>query len=801
MNTLWRKAMRDLRKERFRSLSIVLSLAMGIAGFFAVLASHAILTRALNDGYLATNPPSATLAVDRLDDDAIRAAASTPGVESVEPRRVLHGRIRSGPARWQNLALFVRPSFERSQIGTVSLESGAWPSRPDEIAIERDALQVARANIGDRAILRTESGTERPVRVTGSIHDVGQAQARMENLVYGYVGSDMLAALGEEPYYNELAIRVALRPLDERHIRDVANAVATSIEKSGHHVLRIDVPEPGQHPHAKIMGLLLLAIAAFGFFILVLSGAIVFNVLTALLAGQARQIGVMKALGGTRLQIARVYLLEAGLLGVAAVVLAIPFGLLGAGWHAQWLAEFLNFDVVSYAVPLWIYASVLAVGIGVPLAAAAIPVWLGTRVPVLRALAPNGPLGRVYGASIIDRALARVSGPSRVLLLAMRNIGRNRLRVALTLVTLAAGGVFYMSALNVRQSMIGMLDRLFETRRADLSISLASDSPVEAIERAARGLPGISAAEGWIVTEGRLSQPNETARGNHPDERERFTVVAVPSDSQLLAFDIVSGESLERRTNDVVVNTALFDKLAKPAPGEVINLRIEHQESSLRLAGIAREPFSPPTAYILRAFFDDGPKEGTANSLRIALVKPTSSSSLDAESREIDASLDREGIRALQTTTKANSRLVLDQHMVMIYVFLIVVSCILGVIGVLGLVTTVNLNVTERRREMGVLRAIGATPARVVLIVVIEGVIVGALAWLVATAAARPLGKAIGDLLLGLMFRSDVDLPLTSEPKGVLIWLAVSIVGSALASLWPAWQASRASVREALSYE
>ena len=61
--------------------------------------------------------------------------------------------------------------------------------------------------------------------------------------------------------------------------------------------------------------------------------------------------------------------------------------------------------------------------------------------------------------------------------------------------------------------------------------------------------------------------------------------------------------------------------------------------------------------------------------------------------------------------------------------------------------------------------------------------------------------QLLGELLLGLMFRTPTDISLAIEPSGVLIWLVVSLAGSALAGLWPALQASGASVREALSYE
>lgn len=800
MNTLWRKAIRDVLGERIRSASIVLALAIGIAGFFSVLSAYAVITRSLNEGYRATNPPSATLAVDRLDDELVRAVLAMPGIGGAEARRTVRGRVKAGPAEWMNLVLFVRRDFEASRIGTLSPEGGDWPPRAGDIAIERDALQVARAKVGDVVTVRTGTGDDQALRVSGSVHDVGQAQARMENMVYGYVTLDTLTSLGEEPYYDELAIRVAESPLDEAHIHDVASAVAGAIEARGHPVARIEVPEPGQHPHAKLMEMLTLSIAVFGFFILALSGVIVFNVLTALLAGQARQIGVMKALGGSRAQIAGVYLIEAGLLGVAAIVPGLPIGIVGGRSLCAAMGAMLNFDIVSYAVPLWLYALVFAVAIAVPVVAAILPVWLGTRAPVREALAPNPAPGRAYRTSFLDHALSSVVGPSRVLLLAIRNTSRNRLRVVLTLLTLAVGGIFFISALNVRQSLIVTVDQLFESSRADLTVDLASDYPIDEVEQAVRKTPGVSAVEGWIATRGSLALSSAESGLTFTAKQDVVTVHGLPPESNMIAFDMASGERLDGSTSSVVLNTTLFERLGEPEMGSEVHLRIEDQDARLRVSGVAHEPFSPATAYVSRAFFEDRPRAGTVNCLRISLAN-LDPAAIDASKAAIEASLEQEGVRVVQAATKAERRIVYDMHFVMIYVFLMVVSCIIGGVGALGLLTTVSLNVSERRREMGVLRAIGATPARIAQIIVIEGLTVGAMAWLVATLTAIPLSRYIGNLLLRVLLKIETEITFANAPNAFIIWLGVALVGSALASLWPAWQASRMSVHDALTYE
>src|SRR5262249_8525861 len=197
------------------------------------------------------------------------------------------------------------------------------------MAIERDAFQVARAKVGDTVAVRTIRGKEGRLRVSASVHDVGQAQARMENLVYGYITKETLAQLGEEPTFDQLKILVSGNRMDEARARGVAEEVRSLLEARGHAVRRVDVPKPGEHPHAAIMGLLLLSMASFGLFALGLAGVLALNLLTAMMATEIRQIGLMKAVGGTRFQIVRIYLGEALVLGAAAFLLAVPAGILG----------------------------------------------------------------------------------------------------------------------------------------------------------------------------------------------------------------------------------------------------------------------------------------------------------------------------------------------------------------------------------------------------------------------------------------------------------------------------------------
>ena len=813
----WAKAVRDLWLERTRSAFVVLAIAIGIAAFGTVLSSYAILVRELNRGYLAANPASAVLRTDRVDDALLAEARQVPGVGDVEARRVLRGRIKAGPGEWRSLVLHVVKDYGDVRISRLVPQAGAWPPATGEILVERDALQVARARIGDSVTVRTAGGAERTLRLSGSVHDVGQAQARMENIVYGYVSVETLALLGEEPYLDELTLVVATSPFDEAHVRGVAERVKTWLEGAGHPVQRMDVPKPGQHPHADLMGMLLLSKAAFGLFALLLSGILVVNLLTALLASQVRQIGVMKAVGGTRWPIARIYLAQALLLGVAASVVAIPLGMWGSRVLCRYLAVFLNFDIASFSVPAWVYLLEGLVGLLAPLLAAAYPVARGTRVPVREALADYGVARSSFGATPFDRVLSTIGGAQRPLLLSLRNAFRRRARLVLTLATLSAGGLFFMSALNVRASLVHTLDRLFDSMRYDLTVSLGALQPLETIERAVRNTPGVLRAEGWVVTEATLAPSQDApAAGEAPapphaarpasghaspsQSPDRFTLVALPAGSDLVAPGLVEGRALRRGdTNALVVNDRLAARDPRLRVGREVMLRMGHRQVAWQVVGVTREPFSPAVGYVPLGHLDGlAGHKGMVSSVRLVLERKDPAS-ISAVKASLDQSLEREGLRAQTSLSAADRRVGFDEHMRMIYVFLIVMSGILAAVGGLGLMTTMSLNVLERRREMGVLRAIGATPRMVWLIVVAEAVATATFSWALAALVAWPFSRSLANLLVRGLFRTSLDF--VFEPSGPLVWLSVCVLLAAVASLLPAWHASRCPVREAIAYE
>jgi putative ABC transport system permease protein len=165
----------------------------------------------------------------------------------------------------------------------------------------------------------------------------------------------------------------------------------------------------------------------------------------------------------------------------------------------------------------------------------------------------------------------------------------------------------------------------------------------------------------------------------------------------------------------------------------------------------------------------------------------------------LETRLSEVGLDVQSKMTAKELRASLEVLFAIVVTFLMSTSVLLAVVGGIGLMGTMGLNVLERIREIGVMRAIGASNDSVLQIFVVEGVLIGLLSWLIGTVLAIPTGKVLSNAVGMEVLRTP--LTYTVPLSGVLTWLAIVIALAALASYLPARDAARLTVREVLSYE
>jgi putative ABC transport system permease protein len=740
---------------------------------------------------------------DGLTPQVLADVRAMPGVALAETATTLHGRVRIGPSDYVPLVLFSRTDFVASTIAKLTPQSGAWPPPPGGIVIERAATGVARTQVGATVELTVSGGRTRTVPVAGTVHDLGQAPAWQEGVVYGYVTPDTLARLGYDPRPTELRIVVAGDRLDRAHIDTVATTVADRLRARGVRIDQVLAREPGVHPHQTQMDSLLWLQKSFGALALVLSALLVATLMTALLAGEARQIGALKAVGARTGQIAGSYAGMVTVLGLISLVIGWPLGRLAADAYITAVTATLNFDITDRRLSVWLVLGQLAIGLAVPLVAAAFPVLRAARATAASAMRDHGVTAPATRAdSRVRSARIAGSGLPRIPLMAGRNVFRRRARLVVTMTALALGGSTFIAALNLSASLNATLDGQADALTYGIAVDLTRPYPADQVDAAVRAVPGIAAAETWLRT--------PVAVGDTPTAKPPLPYLyGVPADTTMLALPVLSGRWLTPGDDHGIV---ISHNLAKDHPdlkvGTDVRLRIRGRLDTWHVVGIVRQVAAPPAAWTtydaLAGELDPGSGtsgSGAATTTDAVRVKTSDRDpdSVLATRKALDEALTTAGINVATSQDTARQQQVLRDHILVITTFLGLLTLLCVLIGGLGLATTMAINVIERTREIGVLRAVGATTAAILTLVVVEGGIVGALSWLAALVLAVPASILFGQVIGEILVETPLDLAVSGPAP--FVWLAVVVVLSALASFTPARRAAALTVRDALAYQ
>jgi putative ABC transport system permease protein len=800
----WRKVLRDLWHHKTRTAIVVLSIAVGVFAVGMIVSTEIILNEDMTLRYNATNPASAFLYPDRFDDDLVQTVRHMDGIREAEGRiEALGVRLKVGPDEWRTLRIDVIGDYDDIRLNKVTPVSGDWPPPLKTILIERASLYLTNAKVGDVLEVETSDGKMRQLRIAGLAHDMNKPPASFVGTPFGYITFDTLEWLGYERGYDALQILVAENANDKAHIQAVADQVEDKIEKSGRTVYWTWIPNPGEHPANEQVQPLLLILGVLGVLSLFLSGFLVVNTITALMAQQIRQIGIMKAVGARTPQIVQIYLGAVLIFSLLSLAVAVPLGGLAAFAMTKYLADLINFDLTGFRVPLPALALEVAVGLIVPLLTALYPVLAGARITVNQALSTYG-LGRGrFGRSMLDRlvegatsALPALSRPTRV---SLRNTFRRKGRLALTLSTLTLGGAIFIAVLSVHASLLTTLDRALEYWNYEVELSFANSHRIQQIEREAMSIPGVADAESWN---------GNTARRQRPDGHEgpNMSVLGVPADTQMIQPVLLEGRWLRPDdTNALVLNTEVIKEETDVKVGDEIVLKIEGRKQTWRVVGLVQGIMTGRIAYANRSYFARVVHfTGRSYGMQFVGQPPAGISRSDATfqsdlAKRIKDYFDSRGMRVRATSTIASLRETIEYQFSIIVVFLVIMAVLIAAVGGLGLMGTMSINVLERTREIGVMRAVGASDGSVMKIFIVEGLFIGLLSWLVGAILAWPIGKLLSDAV-GVAFL-QAPLNYTFSIPGMLLWLAIVLVLAALASVLPAWNASRLTVREVLAYE
>lgn len=794
----WSKIFHDLWDHKARTLLVMLTIAVGVFAVGFVGDLFFITLPDLDNNYQVANPHGAIIYTDLFDDDLLPSLARVPEVGDVEGRSGETGRVLGPNGEWIALSLTGIPPVEQMKVSMLQPENPGETIPPlgeREVYLDRSIRNVLQVNPGDYITTESADGTQRKLRVAGFVFDVTIPPYAFSQAAYAYTSPDTLVWLGGAREYSQVYLTVEENQRDEEHVKAVAEAVADKLEESGRTAYFTFVFQPGRHFAADITASLGAMMMFLGGLSVALSAFLVVNTLNALLNQQVRQIGVMKAVGAATGQLVVMYLVLTLFYGLLSLAVAIPLGAILSATTGGGIATFLNFNPSPFHFAPESIALQVFVALVIPVAAALLPVYKSTRITVREAITSYG-LGRGnYRRGLFDRIVERIRGLPRPFLISIRNTFRRKARLILTLSTLILAGAIFIGVFSLRASMTSAINETFGYILSDVNVSFGRPYRLQKVHAMAMSVPGVVKAEAWGGANGSLLQDDQ-------ETGTQISFLSPPADSNLIKPTLITGRWLRPEDeNAIVIGNHLIALRPELKVGDVVVIDIDGVKNTWQIVGMYRLVGNviPPIVYANNEYLSKiAHFQNMAGSLRVVTEEHTPAFQKRV-AHDLEAVFRAEGIEVSQVLLGSDLVRANTSTLDVLVFFLMIMALLIALVGGLGMTSTMSINVFERTREIGVMRAIGAPSGTIMRMVVAEGMIIGVISWIFGTILAVPiaivLNYAVGISILQspLVYVFSLD--------GFLIWLGLILIISALACILPARNAVRLTVREVLAYE
>jgi putative ABC transport system permease protein len=794
MKPRWRKILADMGSNLPRFVLVILSLAVGMFAVGMITGGYVLTMEDMQAGYDSIQSADIRITTEDFDENLVERVRRLDGVTAADGEKQLQVQMLNGDGEWKNLVIKVLPE-DGQKINKIDLLSGQMPVGEEIlIDIHRDiALET-----GDSLLIQLPSGTERELTITGQVRDQTIGTTGNTYFVspsYGYIPFDTLLYLEQEMTYDTLLVRVD-PALSEDEVKTLSDEIVGNVEQSGLDVSSITILDSGSHPNLGYVEAIGGLLAVLGFLTVFLSGFLVFNSMSALFAQQVQYIGIMKAIGAKKSDIIKMYMVLILIFGLIALVISVPL----SAWASSKLGDFLGMRLNFLSggmryVPLAVILQIV-IALILPQAAGIIPILKTSNVSVQEAITTTGIDAGDVGTSWIDRQLQKIKGLSRPMLVSLRNTFRRKGRFILTLITLSLGGAVFISTFNVRASLESYTYQVSRYILADVSIDYDRHYRIDEIERMAMSVDGVAGVEprGRAITQ-LLNEDGEAA--------ESVEMTGAPPESDLIEPIMMKGRwIIPGDRNAIVLNEAFAVRYPDLDVGDTITLYVNRREVDWTIVGffqfLGTDSFN---AYVPLDYLNEftGHSNQAINFQIIASPVVSQAGMQEDLARRLDDFFRTQGY-ALKSSTATdeiwgNATEGLDT----LTTFLLIMSGLTALVGSISLTGTMGMNVMERTRETGVMRAIGATDWQVMRLVIVEGLIIGVLSWLFGSLLAFPISYLMSYIVNSSIF--GVAGEFIFDASGFLIWLGVVLLLSLLASIIPAKNAAKLTIREVLAYE
>lgn len=833
--------LRHLRRHRLLALLNVLAVALGVAVYVAIQIANYSANQAFAAGVDLVAGKAQLEVRSELDETLLPLLARQPEIAAATPLIEQLVTLPGFPGEYLRVLgvdVFTNAPFRTFAIerdaGAFNLEP--WLAQPEALALDETFAQRHGIKLGDRLQVLA-NGQLRALTVTFLLKFGGApaaADTRFAAMDIGWA-QEFFGLHGKLSSIQLLLREPAKIQTTMQHLQSLVPASVT-----------VAPPRQRSAQIEKMLGAFQLNMTALSMVSLLVGMFLIYNTVSASAARRRIEIGILRAVGATRWEIRTLFLCEAFLFGIVGVVA----GEIGGIWLAQALVGSVARTISSLYVLVSVQHPVFNVthlcvaavlGMGAVLVGAWVPANEAARVDPVNALTLGSRLGQstqikswwafaglgalfcgaaCCGLSFVVRPwfgfaaaffilmgfsffapgstalFSRLLGNSCALWprLASENLARSAHRNAVTIAALAAAvamavGVSVM-IFSFRESVDAWIQRgivadLFIAPASNEIIGLSAFVPAEALS-ALQKMPGVAAVDTYRQLSAKMrGEPVELGAVRGADRRNLHFTGGGERGKMMRFF----GEE------NCVIVTESFAQKYRARDGDLLPIETPAGLVQFKIAGVYYDYTSDRGLIMInQTLFEKYWHDNRVMSLAVYVAPDADPERIGAEFRQ---RFSAHGELAIYPNRALRQRIltIFDQTFAVTYVL----RAIAVIVAVIGIFLSVTALVIERKRDIGIFRALGASRAQVRNLFLIESAMIGTLASLLGLAAGLCLALVLTWVINKAFFGWTIGLEI---PGAMLATTPLWIIAAAVAAAWwPAVQASRQKIATAVRTE
>lgn len=797
--TRGRKIWRDIASRRVRTALVAMSIFVGVVGVTGLVSAGDLLVSRLQADLQPEALPMLEQTIDLLDeaepmeDQAfLDTLNSHPGVISLDAMVV--DRVYWRPADAPDAAFIESRlraywlDYADVTIEPMTLIEGHYPvAGQREFVIERRMAEEYNLASGDQITVRNLKDINQRTDPTAPIPEETWTISGI--IRHPYVIRTTDAFYSTIPDVRSLTDNrgftfIRARFTDYATAESEAAAFEERLETQTPYESTLqEIFDPAHHILIETVADWTYTVVLLGVVAMLVCSFLVFNVISTIVAEQRHQIGVMKSLGASRWDSFSIYAGIALTYGILGTIPGVIIGALVGHQVLGVIAPLINILVDGFSISSLGVGVGMTLGLTIPLLAALLPVYQGTRISIIEAMTDLG-LASTYGQGRVDRFIKALP-VSITIRQAFANIIQKRGRLALTVFTLTIAIAAFMGVSAVFISLNKVTDRLFETYNFQMGLLTQREADIEQAGELAAARPEIESVHPGMPAEVTL---------RHGDQAEIITIWGFDTSTTAIDLQLNTGTGWLDDPNraGIVLTSSLAERLGKGLNESVI---LEHEGRTLELPIIGLDSYPAELGFMQWQALAEITGQAHPGMMLIKLRdEDLTGADVEQEIGEMREVMLQHGIITGYYNQLADAE-DNSETIQTLGVLLNFASAVMAAVGLIGLVIVLSMSVYERQREIGVMRSVGAASSTIAGQFLVEGMLIGVLAWVLAI----PVSVLLARLLLLALPLEDFGF---RYPVAVIGAGLVGIVVFAfLASLAPALSAARKTVSEILRYQ